>query len=230
MKLKKTKLVQQTNRTVLLLIIAFFFYFTAEAQITIGSGIAPHEEALLDLKETNNGTSDKGLLMPRVSLSATSSASPMTSHVEGMTVYNTSTIADVIPGYYYNDGNKWTRLAISGESQGHGFFYMPSIVLPTDTGDPAYYDSATETFTVDLYGAYASQFGMTASNVVSNSSASTTTVYVVANTALDYFITYYDNAVFSNVNVTVTGVLTYKLISGHTITENTFMNIVFKEK
>lgn len=230
MKPKKIRRRQQTCRTVLLFITAFFFISIAKAQVTIGSDITPHEEALLDLKETNSGTSEKGLLMPRVSLSATTAASPMTSHTAGMTVYNIATTGDVTPGYYYNDGNKWTRLAISGESQMPSFFYMPSIVLPIDTGDPTYYDSVTETFTIDLYGAYASQFGMTASNVVSNISATTSDVHLLASTVLDYFITYYDSSVFSDVKVSDVGVLTYKLIAGHTVTEKTFMNIVFKEK
>lgn len=85
-----------------------------EAQVTIGSGIPPHKDALLDLKEDNGGSSEKGLLLPRVALSQTTSPSPLSEHVEGMTVYNTATTGDVVPGYYYSDGTKWILLGSGG--------------------------------------------------------------------------------------------------------------------
>lgn len=61
---------------------------TISAQVTIGSGNPPHD-ALLDLKEDNTGASTKGLLLPRVALTDASLPVPMSSHVVGMTVYNT---------------------------------------------------------------------------------------------------------------------------------------------
>lgn len=79
------------------------------AQVTIGSGIEPDKDALLDLKEENVTT--KGLLMPRVALSSTTAYTPLSRHVVGMTVYNIATVGDVTPGYYYNDGTKWVRMA-----------------------------------------------------------------------------------------------------------------------
>lgn len=80
-----------------------------DAQVTIGSGDSPDTNALLDLKESGT-TSTKGLLMPRVALTSTTSYAPMAGHVMGMTIYNTATVGDVTPGYYYNDGSKWIRL------------------------------------------------------------------------------------------------------------------------
>lgn len=66
--------------------------------------------AALEIQTTN-----KGLLLPRLNLESTSSFSPLSSHVEGMTVYNKATAGtapnNVTPGYYYNDGTKWVRLA-----------------------------------------------------------------------------------------------------------------------
>jgi hypothetical protein len=59
-------------------------------------------------------TNKRGILLPRVALSATNLAAPLTAHVEGMTVYNTAYAGtapnDVTPGWYYNDGTKWVRL------------------------------------------------------------------------------------------------------------------------
>ncbi|MCH7400157.1 hypothetical protein MM236_19340 [Belliella sp. DSM 107340] len=53
---------------------------------------------------------NRGLLLPRISLSSTASPSPLIDHVEGMKIYNLSTTNDVTPGVYYNDGEKWVKL------------------------------------------------------------------------------------------------------------------------
>jgi hypothetical protein len=50
------------------------------------------------------------MLLPRMALSATNSFAPMTAHVAGMTVYNTATVSDVTPGFYFNDGSQWIRI------------------------------------------------------------------------------------------------------------------------
>lgn len=77
---------------------------TVSAQIGVGTR-TPHPDAMLEVKSTN-----KGLLLPRVALVSTTSVAPLSTHVEGMSVYNTATTSDVTPGYYYNDGGKWVRL------------------------------------------------------------------------------------------------------------------------
>jgi hypothetical protein len=61
---------------------------------------------MLDIK-----SADKGLLIPRVALTNTNSASPITSPATSLLVYNTATTGDVTPGYYYWDGSKWVRFA-----------------------------------------------------------------------------------------------------------------------
>jgi hypothetical protein len=62
--------------------------------------------AILDVN-----AADKGILIPQVSLTGTSSASPVTSPATSLLVYNTATVSDITPGYYYWDGTKWVRLA-----------------------------------------------------------------------------------------------------------------------
>ena len=202
---------------------AVFFNLPLNAQVTIGSLETPSTNALLDLKETSTGTSTKGILLPRVSLQYTTQATPMSSHERGLLVYNTNTVNDVVPGIYYNDGTKWIKMGA-----GANFFYMPSILLPLSTTDPAY-NSGNQTFTINLYAQYAAQFGLTQpTSSTKNPAATTLPVYTAAQ--LDYFITYYDNAVFTAVNVTDAGVLTYKLVTTPTVSEKTFMNIVFQVK
>ncbi|MEP7196070.1 MAG: hypothetical protein ABI851_06080 [Saprospiraceae bacterium] len=53
---------------------------------------------------------NKGLLLPRLTLNSTSNAAPLNSFVQGMFVFNTSTINDITPGIYYSDGVKWIRV------------------------------------------------------------------------------------------------------------------------
>ncbi len=76
------------------------------AQNTGIGTITPDPDAALEVSAT-----DKGLLLPRIALTGTAAAAPLSGHKEGMTVYNTATAADVTPGYYYNDGTQWVRIA-----------------------------------------------------------------------------------------------------------------------
>ncbi|MCC6600943.1 MAG: hypothetical protein IT223_09755 [Crocinitomicaceae bacterium] len=81
------------------------------------SGNLPSADAGLDIT-----FSDKGLLLPRVALTSTSSPSPLSAHTAGMIVYNTATDGDVIPGLYINTGSAWVSLVPSGG----GFDPQPS--------------------------------------------------------------------------------------------------------
>jgi hypothetical protein len=65
----------------------------------------PDASAMLEVKATN-----KGILIPKIALTQTTSASPVTSPAQSLLVYNIATINDVTPGYYYWDGSKWVRL------------------------------------------------------------------------------------------------------------------------
>lgn len=99
------------KRAFLLLLGGASVAFSTQAQVTIGSGNPPDINALLDLKENASGTASKGFILPRVALTSTDSASPMTAFVQGIVVYNTATAGtspnNVMPGCYYSDGNKW---------------------------------------------------------------------------------------------------------------------------
>jgi hypothetical protein len=108
---------RQVNLSTRSLVYLFTFllvhFFPVSAQMRIGSEIAPNASAVLDLNPDNTttaGNSTKGLALPRVALTSASSASPLAGHVKGMTVYNTATAGDVLPGVYCSDGSKWVRL------------------------------------------------------------------------------------------------------------------------
>ncbi len=57
-------------------------------------------------------SSNMGLLIPRISITSTAKASPVTSPKTSLLIYNTATAGDVTPGYYYWD-SKWVRLTAS---------------------------------------------------------------------------------------------------------------------
>lgn len=82
----------------------FLFSTFSIAQVGIGIN-SPNPNSLLELN-----SSDQGLILPRLNLVATGDESPLSSHVEGMIVYNTSTSNDVSEGLYYNDGSNWVKM------------------------------------------------------------------------------------------------------------------------
>ena len=72
------------------------------------ANLTPDPSAGLDINYT-----DKGLLIPRVSLTGTTDVTTIPGAATSLLVYNTATVSDVTPGYYYWDGTQWVRL-ISG--------------------------------------------------------------------------------------------------------------------
>ena len=92
------------------LMLLFFANLSAQIVQKFGdNSFTIDTNAVLELESTN-----KGLLLPRVALTSTSSISPMTGTLtSGMTVYNTATAGDVTPGFYYYSVNKWVRVADS---------------------------------------------------------------------------------------------------------------------
>ena len=107
--------------------IAFTFVVaiaTAQTKIkdgtVAGSSALPNTNAVLELESTQ-----RGFLLPRVQLQATNVAAPLTAHIAGMTVYNTATAGttpfDVSPGWYYNDGTRWVKVAVT--SNGFNILY-----------------------------------------------------------------------------------------------------------
>jgi hypothetical protein len=70
------------------------------------TGAAPDASAMLDVVSAN-----RGLLVPRVALTATNAAGPIAAPTTSLLVFNTATVADVTPGYYYWDGAAWIKFS-----------------------------------------------------------------------------------------------------------------------
>ncbi len=71
----------------------------------------PDKSAAVDIV-----SSKRGLLIPRLALTETTDQAPIPLSIAPATslfVYNTATVNDVIPGFYYWDGAKWVRFVSS---------------------------------------------------------------------------------------------------------------------
>jgi hypothetical protein len=96
----------------LLIVAATLSFGYANAQMKLGDNpTTTNTNALLEMETTN-----KGLLLPRVALTSTTAFAPLTAHVAGMAVYNTATAGDVTPGYYFDNGTAWVRVADANAS------------------------------------------------------------------------------------------------------------------
>lgn len=96
-----------SNRYLLFFLIFLFLSGVASAQVKVGDNpTIINSNSVLEIESAN-----QGLLMPRLALITSANPAPLTMHIAGMTVYNTATINDLTPGFYYNDGTKWVKLA-----------------------------------------------------------------------------------------------------------------------
>lgn len=104
-------------RIAILLTAALFMYETLFSQnVGISStGATPDASSMLDIVSTS-----RGLLIPRVALTATNAAGPVTSPATSLLVYNTATAGtspnNVTPGYYYWNGTKWVAVLTSSNT------------------------------------------------------------------------------------------------------------------
>src|SRR5690606_1249190 len=97
------------------------------------------------------------------------------------------------------------------------WFYMPSIVFDVSSNSTG--------LSRNLHQEYLDQYG---TPQVSSAGASGS-IPTFAPTELEYYVTYYDTAVFANVSIDANGVLSYDVINTNP-TGYSFMNIVFVVK
>ena len=101
----------------LMLSIMSMSFLSANAQMRMGGTTEPNASAMLDLNPDESFNATRGLVLPRVQLNSTTSASPLQAHVKGMYVYNVNSPenpARPSEGVYYSDGAKWIK-ALSTE-------------------------------------------------------------------------------------------------------------------
>jgi len=77
------------------------------------TGAMPNASAALDISVPN-----KGILIPQIALTQTNSNAPIGAGVaNSLLIYNTATVNDVVPGYYFWNAatSSWLRLLNSGD-------------------------------------------------------------------------------------------------------------------
>ncbi len=99
------------KNTIAFLTFFLFMCFSGFAQVSISTGNStPDQSAMLDVQ-----SSLRGVLLPRVSLTAANIAAPIVSPAVGLIIYNTAaagtTPNNVHAGYYQWDGTKWVAVS-----------------------------------------------------------------------------------------------------------------------
>lgn len=79
------------------------------SQVGIGT-TNPSTSSALDINSTNSG-----LLIPRISLTSTTDATTIPNPATSLLIYNTTTVSDIVPGFYFWNG-KWNLIKDSASS------------------------------------------------------------------------------------------------------------------
>lgn len=95
--------------TILFLSFCFSDIFAQNVGIN-ENGATPNSSAILDVDANVN--QNKGILIPRIALTQTTLASPVASPANSLLVYNTASVNDVKPGYYYWETSRWIKLKV----------------------------------------------------------------------------------------------------------------------
>lgn len=170
-----------------------------QAQVSIGSSLAPNENAVLDLHSNEK----KGLLLPRIPLKSTIDMEPM-EHVQGMFVYNTDTAGtppyDVTPGVYYNNGEHWVRLDSAAKQP---WIYLPPFDLKWKVDSTG--------LEVDLYKQYTDNLV----SLVKASPGAPISLPGHAGNATDFYyaVTRYPSESIINLVIDESGVMTYDCVA-----------------
>ena len=217
------------------------------AQVGIGTSDPKTTLDVTAVNPTGNLETVEGILIPRVDRERAQSMR----NIEKSTMIFVNNISTGkqentakninAEGFYYFDGTVWVKLS-SGNAN-PGFFYMPSVLLPTLTSDERLntpnsgyiFNDTDKVYEVDLYKLFKDQFGTPIS--VSNSLSNLNGFILEAN-QYDYFITFADKTVFnlgdgtnpSTVEISPEGILKYKILPEAIIRNGSFMNVVLKVK
>ncbi len=112
-------------KPIVFLLIVFLPIFSFAQNVGINTtGNAPNSSAMLDINASPGN--DKGILIPRLPLTATNSGTPISPAPgvaeTGLMVYNTATAGvspnDVVPGFYFWNGTAWAPLGGGGSTSG----------------------------------------------------------------------------------------------------------------
>ncbi|MET3021091.1 hypothetical protein [Flavobacterium hydatis] len=115
--------------------------YSAYSQVGIGTTM-PNSSSQLEVV-----ANDKGVLIPRIELKNSTDTTTITNgNVNSLLVFNTATIADIKPGYYYWHNNKWNRIVIAGEIESN----KGTVIYNELTNDFTYVDASGSNQTINF--------------------------------------------------------------------------------
>lgn len=113
-------------------VIAFAILSSSSMMAQQGFGTnTPDKSAAVDIVSTK-----RGMLIPRVALTETADNSPVNAPATSLMIYNTATVNDVTPGFYYWDGAKWVRFMDTDSNHTTSVVQGQGIIVEADTTDP----------------------------------------------------------------------------------------------
>ncbi len=117
----------------LLIFVVILKNVTAQNVGINATGAAPNASAILDVSAT-----DKGFLIPRVALTQTTSNAPIGASITtSLLVYNTATVNDVAPGFYYWNSLIWIRFQSTLDID-HDWYEVGTTTAPNNINDNKY--------------------------------------------------------------------------------------------
>ncbi|MFH7005679.1 hypothetical protein ACHRV2_26435, partial [Flavobacterium bizetiae] len=115
--------------------------YSAYSQVGIGTTM-PNASSQLEVV-----ANDKGILIPRIALKNSTDVTTIANgNINSLLIFNTATIADVKPGYYYWYDNKWNRIVVAGEIESN----TGTVIYNPVTNEFVYVDSSGNNQTISF--------------------------------------------------------------------------------
>ncbi|WP_121967067.1 hypothetical protein [Myroides sp. N17-2] len=211
---------------------------TGSGPISINGGSSSTETVLkavnLDIKKgsiTGDHIESGAIQNKHITTSAVDSKQIKNGAVQGDVIKNEGVRVEKLSSLDYNDdqapdgqvltsngrgGVEWRTGGGSSKGAMPKFFYAPSFYITVESGDSG---------EVDVHDYYVEQFG-TPKSV--NPGAQKPSLPVLGYNELDYYVLYYDEEVFSSVEIDDGGVLHYEVRDDAQVSNDTYFNIVFR--
>ncbi|WP_299769114.1 hypothetical protein [uncultured Dokdonia sp.] len=105
------------QQSILYILLSFLAFQTATIQAQVAIGTTQLDAGAIFQVDSN----DKGVLIPRISLTSNTDVTTIENPAEGLTIYNIATVNNstnsITPGLYYWNGVQWSRLLSRGYSR-----------------------------------------------------------------------------------------------------------------
>lgn len=234
----------------LILVIYLIANFWVYGQVGIGTNDPKATLHVNALQAKGQTTNTDGILIPRVdrerALSMENVLESTLIYIDDISTGDSNSLINSPGFYYYKNNNSQTNwIKLGSEYAKPEFFYMPSVVLPTYAldelivNDPLAYKVINGVYEVNLFVLFSRQFTQPIASSPEKINENSNEIkfekdklnqFINIATDYHYYITYADQAVFTDIKVNNNGVLSYKVNPDIVIKNGSFMNAVLKIK